>query len=551
MSQNEQGMVYAFRLSGSRMRQGALQLRRQGQTLDALTLVRRAAEQEDTPSAWLALAAELRQTGNWEAAVQLLARVLSRAPRHHGAWIDMGRCMQALGQKDVAIDCAYHQLQEDPWSPEGNAARAMLAELEEGADPREPRRTQRLIHRGLTAWQSGNRAEGERCIRRALRMTADKNRLLVTTAMLCMLDMDFDAALHCLVRALRYSPEDPRTLTALSTLFHQQGKRRLALGFLQKAGKHTDSVMAEDGFLTTAWAQDAWTDLSAYLEERMKRQPYRIPLLSARATMHMELGDMEAALQLWKDIIAIDPDNRHAVTMIAAAQSQPEGFFAAPGMLPRSERIRQMTELKMAAESLPRAELLRPGSRSRRLLDWFTASSDGAERQYVMNLLGGSGEEDAVIPYLKELLCWPFLRHDMRQWALVRLAELGCREEMLILAGSHYTLIACQPVDEKKQQPWNRFLPALLKETRRYRQSGTIAAFAADLWRCMSPEQRRDAADRGRFAWCKAMEILYLRMAGEEERAAAVARGTPLSARKLSRVLRRLGRQFEAFPVTD
>ena len=60
MSQNEQGVLYPFRLSGSRMRRSAAELRRHGQVVDALILVRRAAEQEDTPSAWFALAQELR-----------------------------------------------------------------------------------------------------------------------------------------------------------------------------------------------------------------------------------------------------------------------------------------------------------------------------------------------------------------------------------------------------------------------------------------------------------------------------------------------------------
>ena len=125
MSQNEQGVLYPFRLSGSRMRQSAVNLHRRGQAVDALALVRRAAEQDDTPSAWQALAAELRQTGNWEAASRLLARVLSRAPQQMGAWADMARCMQALGQNAVAVDCAYHQLQEDPWGKDGDAVRAM------------------------------------------------------------------------------------------------------------------------------------------------------------------------------------------------------------------------------------------------------------------------------------------------------------------------------------------------------------------------------------------------------------------------------------------
>lgn len=552
MSQNEQGVLYPFRLSGSRMRQGALQLRRHGQTLDALALVRRAAEQDDTPSAWQALAAELRQTGNPETAAPLLARVLSRAPHQPGVWIDMARCMQALGQHAVAVDCAYHQLQEDPWSQEGNAARAILAELETIPEAKEPRRTQRLIHRGLTAWQSGDRTMGERRINRALRMAADKERLLVTTAMMCMLEMDFDGALHYLPRALRMNPDDPRTLTALATLYQQLGRRRLSRGLLQKAGQQADSVLAEDGFLTAAWAQDAWLEMAEYLDRRMKRQPHRIALLSAKATMCCELGDMDAALQLWKEILSINPDDRNAATMIAAAQSQPDRFFFAPGMLPRPERMRQLTELKMAAESLTMAELLRPGSRERRLIDWFVTSGDPAECQYVMALLGGSDESDAIIPYMKELLCRPFLRYDTRQWALVKLAEMGCREEMLILAGDHYTLVACQRVDESKpRQPWRMFLPMLLTETCRYRQSSEIAEFAASLWDCMSPAQRVEAAGNGRFIWCKAMEILYLRMAGEEERAAMVAMNTPLSARKISRVLRRLGRQLEAAPVTE
>ena len=88
------------------MRQSAVHLRRRGQMLDALSLMRRAAEQDDTPAAWQSLAAELRTMGNWEVAVQLLARVLSREPHHPTAWIDMARCLHALGQEALAVDCA-------------------------------------------------------------------------------------------------------------------------------------------------------------------------------------------------------------------------------------------------------------------------------------------------------------------------------------------------------------------------------------------------------------------------------------------------------------
>lgn len=540
MSQNEQGMVYAFRLSGSRMRQSAHQLRRQGQTLDAVSLVRRAAEQDDTPAAWLALATEMRALGNWEAAVPLLARVLSRDAHHPGVWIEMARCLQALGHPDAALDCAYHQLQEDPWSKEGDAARSLLAQLDTADAEGEPRRTQRLIHRGLTAWQSGDRALGERRIRRALRMAAEKERLLVTTAMMCMMELDFGGALRYLPRALRRNPEDPRTLTALSTLVHQRGQRRLARGLLKKAGQHADAVMAEDGFLTTAWAQDAWDELNEFLTARMKHQPWRVPLMSAKATMCCELADQPGAQQLWKDILAIDPDDRMAATMLSVLQD-PQGMqLCVPGMLPRTERQRQLTELKMAAESRPAEALLRPGSRSLRLIDWFLCGNYAEERRYAMALLESC---EAAIPYLKELLCRPFLRFETRQWALIRLAEMGCRDEMLITTGGHYSFISCQKVEEEKQQrPWRMFLPLLLEETRHYRRSNEIAEFAAEVWKCLPMQEKLEAAGAQRYAWCKAMEILFLRAMGEESQAAVVAMNAALSARKISRVLRRISR---------
>jgi tetratricopeptide (TPR) repeat protein len=354
-----------------------------------------------------------------------------------------------------------------------------------------------------------------------------------------MLEMDFDGALRYLCRALRGDPQDPRTLTALATLMHQRGKRRLARGLLSRAGKHADSVMAEDGFLTAAWAQDAWPEMEEYLAARMKRQPHRIPLLAAKATMHCEMGESDEARQLWREIIAIDPDDRSAATMLAAAQQGMLQLLCIPGMLPRDERRRQLTELRMAAESLPMTELLRPGSRERRLVDWFIVSAETTERQAVQTLL--ERNDPAVIPYLKELLCLPFLRHDVRQWALVRLAEMACREEMVILAGDHYTLIACQKVEESERPSlWGSFLLELLKETRRYGRSNDIAETAATLWRDMTEEERAHAGGTDRSLWCKAVEIYFLCMQGENAAAVCAMGEEALGQRRVRRIVRRI-----------
>lgn len=540
MSRNEQGMVYAFRLSGSRMRQSAAKMRRHGQTLDALALVRRAAEQEDTPAAWLALAEELRLTGNWEAAAQLLARVMSREPEHGAVWLEMARCLEALDQTETALDCAYHQLRVAPWTPEGDAARGLISRLQPPEREHEIRREQQMIHRALKAWQSGNRPLGERRIRRAVHIVQEKERLLVTAAMMCMMELDLDGALKYLTRALRYNPDDPRTLTALSTLYYQKRKPRLALGFLHRAGQHADSVLAEDGFLTAAWAQNAWGEMNDYLTARRKKLPHRAALQSAEAGMLTEQGLSEEARELWRDIVAVNPDDRYAAAMLTAPPAGAAQFLVVPGMLPRAERLRQMEALKRAAAG--GEDLLRIGSANRRLMDWCLTSSDGAERQLAMSLLE-KVESETAAAFLKELLCRPFLRAETRQWALLRLAEMGCGERVPILMGAHYSIIGCRKTEEAKPvRHWRNFLSTLLNVTRRLRMSNEIVAFAADLWRDMPEPLRQQAGDRACYTWCIAVEALLLRMAGEEEMAAKEVRDSYLSPRRVSRVLRQISR---------
>ena len=115
-----------------------------------------------------------------------------------------------------------------------------------------------------------------------------------------------------------------------------------------------------------------------------------------------------------------------------------------------------------------------------------------------------------------------------------------------MMAGPHYTLVQCQPVNESKpQEPWRMFLPLWLTETQKYGASNEAVEFAASMWRMMSPAQRTDAAGSGRLVWCKALEVLWLRMTGAEEQAATVAVKSALSPRKISRVLRQLGKKLQ------
>lgn len=548
MNEKEKGVVIPFRLSGSRMRRSAVQYRRQGQVLDALALVRRAAEQDDTAAAWQALAAELRQMSCWEAAQELLARVLSREDCAPSAWLDMARCCSALGQEELAADCLYHLLQEDPWSPEGDAARAMLPEVSAEEDPAEPRRTPMLIQRGLRAWYAGEEALGERRLCRAVRLTRDKERLMVTMALMYMMHWDFPRAGKWLVQALKLNPVSPRALCTLSAVYQQMGKPRIARTFLRMAMPFCMDSRLEEQFLTSAWALDAWKEMGEYLEIRLKRDPYRTTLLNARAAMRYDQGDLNGAIADWRQALSIDPTDRRAGTLLAfAKENRGEELLPPPTKLPRIILERQRTQLQQASGE----KLFRFGSEERKLLDWFAASVDGAEQRIALEKAMAQEDKAALRRWLKEILTRPNVSVDACQQALVQLAEMDCTEPMTMLVGSRYTTVQCQKTRQPVQRSmWRLFLPLLLRETRRYGHSREITEFAAEMFRAMSPAQRKAAGTDASYLWVKGIEVLWLRMTGQEDKAVRVVKRMLVSPRRLSRVLRQLGKTLEKEPVT-
>lgn len=543
MKETNQSMIIPFGLPGNRMRRSAQEYRRHGQVLDALALVRRAAEQEDTAAGWQALAAEWRLLGNWEAAAIALGRALSRAEHAPSVWLELARCQAALGARAQAVDCLYHLLQEDPWSPEGDAARAMLADLEPAHEEKEPHRTNRLIQRGLRLWRDGDAQAGLRCLNRAVRLTCHKERLRTTVALLHLAHWDFGRAMAWLARAQRESPQSPRVNCTLATVLHQMGRRRIARGFLRRAIPLCVEAQEEETFITSAWAMDAWPELETYLTARLKQHPHRTALLRAKATMHFERGERQAAQEEWRQILSIDPGDRQAAALLAWTKTHPGEPLPPPGRLPVAILAQQRRTLLNLGEDAP---LFRFGGEERRLLDWFVASGDADEEEIALRLARTQPDREAEIRFLRELLTRPDTAKNARQQALVRLAEMKHFEPLTMLLGDRYTVAQCQPVSEKKaRRPWQLFLPLLLKETRRYDQSMEIAHFAAALWPCMTQAQRLDAATGGGYLWCRAFEVLWLRHTGREDEAVRVVRQMPVSARRVSRLLRQLARGLE------
>ncbi|MGN0793695.1 MAG: tetratricopeptide repeat protein [Aristaeellaceae bacterium] len=541
MEEKNQSVVIPFGMSGARMRRSAQEYRRRGQVLDALSLVRRAAEQEDTASGWQALAAELSQLGCWETAAVLLGRALSREDRAPSVWLDMARCQAALGANALATDCLYHLLHEDPWSSEGDAARAMLAQTEEMQEGREPKRVQRMIQRGIKAWRSGDTALGIRRLKRAVRLSAQKDCLMTAIALLYMKQGEARPALLWMGRALRTAPENPHLLCIMADVLQELGKKRMARGFLRSAMPMCMEIQLEGQFLVTCRGQSAWKEMSAYLDERLRHLPHRTTLLNAKAVMCHERGDVAAAQQLWRQILSIDSGDRRAASLLAWTRRFPRRPLPSLSRLPVI--LSYAKPCRPLSDSERDALLFRYGSEDRRLLDWFAASTDPLEQKRVLHAVEKQPDRAQEIRFLRELLTRPDTQEPVRHAALIRLANLRCFEPLTVLMGDRYTQVQCQPADEKPtQRPWRIFLPMLLRETRRYGQSMEITHFAAALWPRMNRAQQQDAAGDGGYLWCRAFEVLWLRHTGREDEAVRVVRRMPVSARRVSRLLRRLAR---------
>lgn len=549
MNERNWGQVVPFALSAAKMRRGAHIRRKQGAHLEATELLRQAAWAEDSVLGWLALGQQLRALGCYEQASAILARLLAREERVPDIWLELGRCLRAMGQTEIALDCYYHFLQEDPYSAAADEARMALSDLEAPDHAHEPLRLMKLIHRGMSDWQDGRRERALRRLHRALRMTRQPERLSITIALMYMAEGNPHAALPYTALLLRREPQNPRCLTTMATIFSQMDKPRIARAFLRRSMPHCQDVAGEELFLSAAAAIFAHKEAGEYLRERLKKQPHRIALLHALADQCYADGQKEKAQQIWQRILRLDPDDRRARVLRKWTPEHPEMPLPPPFSLPAQALRSQLAHLTEAVAShTPAEEMLRSGTQTRAVLDWCFSLRDAQRQSIALGLLMRS-DHPAVIRYFKELLLSSAVAPEIQQCVLVRLAELGEMGPMLMLVGGRFTPVQCQKASNRPQSLWRLFLPSLLHESRFWQQSEHITALAADIWPLLSPEQRQEAATHGSICWAKAIELLYLHMTGQEEAAFSVMARLSVSPRRVRRILRAIQAKMECKPV--
>lgn len=548
MSERNMGQVVPFRLSAGKMRKGAYEHRRRGHPMEAVELLRRAAQQENTPAGWLHLAEELRRLGCYEQAATLLYRLTAGQDIPMQVWMELARCQAALGKPEAAVDSLYHYLNEDPYSDIADEARAMLAELDEVEEPRDAFRLGLLIQRGLTAWRDGRREMGERRLRRAIRMAKRPARLLITLALLLMAENRFSEAAQALTLALRRESGNARAACMLCVAMNAMGHRRMALGLLYQAEKLCYTAEGEELFLTAAWTLSAHGAREEFLLTRHRQQPCRIMLMHHLADLAWEQGDAARARLWWQRILRLDPQDIRATALLRWSRTRDEGLLPPMGMLPNAEAQTMLQSLMDADEQrLSPEEMLAAGSDCRMAVDWcFTVSNQGIQLKCLEVL--SAQDAPGIREYMRELLTSPTVHPDVRHRVMLHLAQLGETGPVNVLMGQRMSTAECQPIPQGKKHLWRAFLSRLLEETRRHRQSEAIVEFAVELWPMLTNVQQHAAAGLDCYLWVKAAEILYLRLTEQDGAAAKVVRRMPVSMRKVSRVLRRIARRMEAFP---
>lgn len=545
MNKTIHGNVVPFALPAHRLRRSAEDYRKRGQPIEAVSLLRRAAEQEDSVMGWLRLAQQLRRMNCQEQASVILYRLCARRNMLPEVWLELGKCQQVLGRKDAAIDCLYHYLSEDPYSEGAEAARAMLEQLETPEETHRAFRHTALIRRGLASYRRGEKEAGVRRIRRAIRMSKEKAPLYITLAVLFLAEGKGEAALVDLAHALRHDPGNVRAMSMMCVTLSSLNKRRMAMAMLERCAEKASEPNAEEYFLTAAWTITADRITRAYLEKQLKQKPYRIALMHHMAVLCWQEGQSEDAQRWWKRILSLDPQDQRARAMILWAPEHPDMQIPMMGALPGDVVKQYLAKLLTILNSdMPADVMLAYGSESRAILDWCMNIPDIRLQSMALNAIG-EREGDCVQAYLREMLIVPGTISEVRQKAMLRLAEMGDTGPLNILMGQRITTAQMTRVEAKPRGQWTLFLPQLLRETRRTCESQELAFFAADLWTMLTPAQQREAVGPKGYQWLKAIEILYLRLTGREEAAEKIVRGLPVSPRKISRILRGVKRQTD------
>ncbi|MBR4080696.1 MAG: hypothetical protein IKK21_02770 [Clostridia bacterium] len=531
MTEHDRGRVVPFVLSPQRMRQSAVQRLKAGHPVEAIELYRRAAEADDRPESWLQLAHQLRLLRCPELAAKILRRAIARDRACAGTWLELAQCQLMLEESDGAVDCLYHALQEDPYDDE---ARELLCHLENAQTSREAFRMPGLVRRALAAWETGDRETALRRFRRGLKFARQKAPLYLTMGLLHIAAGDLPAGISCAARSLRYAPGDLQARLVIAAAAHEMGHRRLSRGLMARCMDDCTLPRQERMFLDITEKIGAAAARQEFLQKRLQRAPWRIPLLRALAEEKLLTGDETGARPLLNTILRLDPDDLRARAQLAYPAEPAGGGYPRQAVVRWLQLLRDRLVLGISPD-----ELAAPATPLRDALDWCFSQPDAVLQEAALAGIAGM-DSPQLRAYLREKLVSRHLAEDVRNAMLVRLAAMGDTAPKPVLVGQRMAMAQAADAAKTVRQQARFFLRTVLTDAGHSGYASQIVHFAARMWRVMTDAQRADAAGEGGYAYVKAVELLYLRSHGLTKMEAALRKDMMISPRRVQRVVRAL-----------
>lgn len=535
MEQMDRDNAVPFAATPRQMRRWAQERRRRGEMVEALELLRHAAQLDPANTPGLELVAEqLARMGCYEQAVNLYLALVPREDHAYALWLNLGRCLVSLGLKRMARDCLEHYLLLDNSSAQALEAHYLLTDLEAEEDiPLSANRAWRLTLRAMRMWGAGEEEKSQRALRRAVRISRDPGGLQTALAEIDLARQRPEEARRRAAYALRRYPDGMRQLTLMARAMAACGYPRAARGFLQRAISQCEAPADEALLLNAMFALEDWNELENYITEALTLSPYRATLLYARMRLYLATQRREEAIRVARYLLRIDPRCARARSLLY------------PEEQPRCGAERPLGVLERLDPSTTRAEeALLPTSPIRRALDdLFSSPVQTPQMRAVEVMEAFQGDPEPLKRYMKVLLTSLTTEKMVKRRLMMALFHLGETGPLTVVADDQSVTVQAQALEKRHRSEWSLFLPRLLT----YRQDRNApvsfqreqtVAFAAAHWRHMPAEWRRNALTDS-LPYCVAVEALTLQQRGEEEAELWLLSRYPRLRRRVQRAIRR------------
>lgn len=528
------GNVVPFAISPGRLRRRAALRKREGRPVEAVELLRHAAEADDSAEGWLLLAEQLSGMRCFEQAERICYGLMARQDAGAGAWLTLAQCQLDQEAFQAAEDSLFHAIEGDLPTADATWARGELAAMGVEGSPSERARLPGLIRRAVQAVQAGDAALALRRFRRAACLAPDGCAVWLEAA-LVMIRRWPDQAWHAAARALRGGQYEAQGRLMLSAAAWALGRRRLAMGLLKTCLGRVLTVGEESLFLAAIRPIcGAEPLLRAYLADQLHWQPHRATLLAARASLALMDGP-EAARPWLNRVLRLDPENTWAR---AALRYPPEGDVAMRWSPEACAAYLAALEDTLAAPP-PRA-LPPVDSWMRAAWRWCFEQEDTALQGRMADHLAAS-DNGRVRGFAARLLTCPTVPGETKRRLLMRLDPEGRGSPMLV--GRQMVVARLRP--EADASPRTRFLRMALAECRRWCPAGAFLPWACRCWQAMTISQRHQAAGLDGVRWARAAALGFLRERHEDETERALCRALgpeePWAERAARRLERRMG----------